>query len=155
MDLSTVPFQKTSSPKGQQKLSPLIRRTLFLGIVLLLSCTTDPDTEQQQDPSTAELIRVEGVGEKELQKRFKGKGAKVHILDSKQDGVLLLLIEKGDRDSLPTPLRKLQGKASLERIEPSSAELPEQSSVPTDLTGTESPSGMDLPDIFDIFTRIY
>jgi len=108
------------------------------------------DNKSLVDPGGNELLRVEGIKADQVQKRLAAEGAEVRVVDSKADGERILLIEKGTSDSLPGSIRKLQKNADLERVGPSASKV-----STSDLTDKKPASGMDLPDIFDIFTRIY
>ncbi len=108
------------------------------------------DSKPSADTGKNELLRVKGIKADQVQKRLSAEGAEVRIVDSNADGELILLIDKGTSDSLPSPVLKLRKKGDLKRMGASTSKTPT-----SDLTDNDPASGMDLPDIFDIFTRIY
>ena len=148
-------FQKSMPSKREARVLSATRRSLFFGIIFLLSCTHPPSSELDLSSGEGELLRIEGMEKQEVQKRFAEKGVAVRVLEADQTETTLILIRRSDGDSLPTPLRQLQKEASTKEVKPSSIDLPGRRSGPSDLTKSEPSSGMDLPYIFDIFTRIY
>jgi hypothetical protein len=125
----------------------IFRKGALVPILLfLLGCIQKEEEAMGSLSEDRERIRIETPIDRNALERNEGV---IEVSESKEeDGVLIVLLKEGKKDSLP---ERLRGRRS-------SGELPfsgngEPGSYPERSSPEPSPT-LDLPDIFDIFTRI-
>ena len=113
--------------------------------IFLLGCVHTERSQEGRLSEDRELIRVEGsIDQKALERNERI----VRVSESAGGEGALVILKRGKRDSLPNVL---QGTEL--RKEPSSLGKSNSGSY-SERSAPEASPGLDLPDIFDIFTRI-
>lgn len=137
-----------------QKRAPwtsFLRNCSIGGMLLLLACS-GPNTRSlpNLEQKGTELLRITGIdeGDREVRKQeLQARNEVLRILPSSEDEFILLVDASGSDSlmafSFPERVEQIEKKELAKKFE--TPEVP----------GPESGSSFELPNIFDIFTRIY
>jgi hypothetical protein len=79
----------------------------------------------------------------------------IEVIEGAESGDHLLIVKSAATDSLPSELQGLEAKGRVEQVQASEVRIDPKEIGPGDIPKSDPPSGLDLPDIFDIFTRVY
>ncbi len=123
---------------------------LSLLLIFILGCSIEPERQNEgYDPEEGTLFRVEASCEL---KSLRQDPRVVQVIEAQGGKAHLVLLKDGDAP-IPHSLKKLE-KKGIEQIEAFQGKGGRKEGIP-DIPQPDASSGIDLPDIFDIFTRVY
>ncbi len=128
------------------------RTPLTLLSVFVLGCSIGPDRGSFELEKGQELLLAKDENAIE---EFRGREGVVEVIEGKKEGRHYLVVEKGRFNSRSKEGGTDGGTADLKEVDASKVKVNGKKLRSPELPESDPASGFELPDIFDIFTRVY